>query len=63
MQIENKFQIADRVIVDKDGSIIGTVTAIMWRGNGRVVVYEVSWIMNGESKCFWIEEFRLQLKE
>jgi hypothetical protein len=63
MNLESQHDITDRVIIDQDASIVGTVTAILWRGPHRPTHYEVSWIANGDSKACWIEEFRLSKVE
>lgn len=58
---EAQFAIGERVIIDGDSSLVGTVTAAFFRG--PAVLIEVSWVINGDAKSASIEEFRLQRKE
>jgi len=54
-----KFNLYDRVIIDGDGSVIATVTAVVWRAH-REPLYELSWISNGQSQTAWVEEPRIE---
>lgn len=52
------FDIRDRVVIDGDTSLIGTITAVQFRLT-REPVYEVSFIHNGQAQSPWIEGWRL----
>ena len=58
---ESDFALRDRVNIDGDKLIVGTVTAVLWREDKALI--EVSWIHNGDSKACWIEQYRLSLVE
>lgn len=58
--IETSFNIGERVIIDDDSSIVGTITAILLRGSGLNISYEVSYIHCGVSYSPWIEQWRLR---
>lgn len=65
----SKFEPFDRVTIDRDASLVGTVTAFNFRpnprdderGDGRSCVHlvEVSYVHNGDLKSGWVEETRL----
>ena len=55
---ETKRDIKDRVTIDGDRSIIGSVTAVIIRSN-KVVLYEVSYVHAGDAKAGVFEEWRL----
>ncbi|RAI42648.1 hypothetical protein [Rhodoplanes roseus] len=61
MQFESRFALFQRVTIDGDVSIVGTVTALCFRGT-RQTVAEVSWFHNGDAKTGWFEEERLALE-
>lgn len=61
--IETSFNIGERVIIDDDSSIVGTITAILLRGSGLNISYEVSYIHCGVSYSPWIEQWRLSAWE
>ena len=61
MKFESKWTFGDRVLIDGDSSIKGTVTALLFRPSHYLV--EVSWFHNGEAKCAFVEEFRLSRSE
>jgi len=58
MTFESKFRRGDRVVLDGDRSLIMTVTAHTFREHFETV--ECSYVHNGDSKCAWIEEWRLE---
>lgn len=59
-RLTSNFAVEQKVYIDEyDDTIVGVVTAVMWRGNGRVL-YEVGWIHNGIPYSPWLEEFRLR---
>ena len=57
-KLESKFNVGERVHIDGDRSIAGTITLIEWRGAG-VVRYEVSWLHSGDAKFCVFDERRL----
>ena len=59
---ECKFSTGDKVHIDGDKAITGTVTLIEWRGLGPVR-YEVSWLHNGDAKFYFFDEWRLSSAE
>ena len=48
------FSFAEHVTIDRDASIIGTITGIMHRPGDRCFL-EISYLHNGEPKSFWIQ--------
>ena len=56
------WKIGDRVHIDGDKSLTATVTALMYR-TGGLVMCEVAWISNGDSKAPNIEPWRLTRAE
>lgn len=60
MNIQAKFDFGQRVIVDGDPSIKGTITAVTFRANQSVPTYEVSFIHNGAQQTPSVEEYRLE---
>lgn len=60
MQFESRFKFDDRVTIDGDDSIVGTITGFCFRTT-RSPTAEVSWFHNGDAKTGWIEESRLTL--
>lgn len=56
----SRFGYRDRVVIDGDNSLVGYVTGFMFR-EGGVVLVEVCWMANGDSKESRIEEWRLTL--
>lgn len=59
MKLTAIFDMADKVIIDEDPSIVGTVTAVLFRGSGLNVTYEVSYMHCGSSYSVWIESWRI----
>jgi hypothetical protein len=55
---ESIWAAGDRVLIDSDRSIVGTVTAFCFRLT-RAPTIEVSYFHNGDSKTAWFEQFRL----
>lgn len=53
-----KFELQTRVTIDGDNGLRGVVTAVCFWGD--YATYEISWIVNGDSKVAWIEEWRLR---
>lgn len=56
--IKSQFDVGARVNVDGCKGLVGTITAVQWR-TPDLITYEVSWIVNGDSKSVLIEEWRL----
>ena len=56
--IEAEYAPRQRVYIDGCKDLVGIITAVQWR-NPRVINYEVSWIVNGDSKHDVIEGWRL----
>lgn len=50
--------IGQRVNIDGDRHLVGTVTAVQWRSPHHIA-YEVSWVTNGEMRCAIVEGWRL----
>jgi hypothetical protein len=59
MTLISNWDFRDRVLIDGDASIVGVVTAFMFRAPNPSLV-EVSWVHNGEAKAAWFEEWRLK---
>jgi len=57
----SEFALGDRVYIDKDGSLIGVVTAVQFRTTVSTV--EVSYIHNGDAKTVWVEAWRCEKVE
>lgn len=55
---EAAFPIGDRVFIDGDTTLHAVVTAVLWRVERPQV--ECSWFHNGDSRCAWIEQWRLE---
>ncbi len=53
----SKFKCGAKVHIDGDQSIVATVTAHMFRDDRSQL--ECSWVLNGDLKTHWIEEWRL----
>lgn len=53
---ESPFAIRDKVYIDGDESLVGYVTAVVWREEKPVV--EVSWVSDC-AKTAWFEIWRL----
>lgn len=60
--VTTKFSPRDRVHIDGCRSLVAVITAVQWR-NEQHVAYEVSWVVDGDSKCVLIEEWRLSPAE
>jgi hypothetical protein len=61
-EFDSEFRAKDRVMIDADRSLVGTVTAFSFRPGTRGginALVEVSFVHNGESRTAWIEETRL----
>lgn len=56
-QFQSDIGITTKVIIDGDKSIVGTITAVIFRQAG--VSYEVSYIHNGQSYSPYIEAWRV----
>lgn len=54
----SEWALGDRVIIDFDRSIRGTITSFNFR-HTREPTVEVSYFHNGEAKTAWIEQSRL----
>lgn len=59
MQLELGYDIGDKVKIDGDQSLKGTITAVMVRGINHNTCYEVSYIHCGSSYSVWIESWRI----
>ena len=57
-EFSSRFPLYERVLIDSDDSIRGTITCVCFRSH-REPMYEVSWIANGQNQVAWIEEPRL----
>ncbi len=55
--MQSEFAVGNRVNIDGCESLIGIITAVIWR-HPEIVNYEVSWVHNGDSKSFVIEGWR-----
>lgn len=58
MTFETTFSLRDRVCVDGDPSLTGVITAVQFR-EIRAALYGVSYVLNGDAKEAWFEEWRL----
>lgn len=64
MKFESKFNKDDKVIIDGDQSLQGTVTSFQFRPVTDEISHatiEVSYVHNGSASSAWIEERRLML--
>ena len=57
-EFRSRWEFGDRVFIDGDQSIKGTITGFCFRPSLHTV--EVSWVHNGDSKSAWFDHFRLQ---
>lgn len=57
--LECKWKFRERVWLDGDGSIEGTILGLLFREGCHPQV-EVSWIHNGDVKSAWFDEWRLR---
>ena len=60
MNIKTDFDLHDKVYIDDDTSITGTITAITVKP--FEMVYEVSWFSNGTAHNAWFDRCRLTRK-
>lgn len=58
-RFESPFDMGQRVVVDGDDSLVGTITAFTFRF-GDYYVVEVSYVHNGDSKHTDVEPWRLK---
>jgi hypothetical protein len=58
-ELSPAFTFGEKVSVDGDGSLTGTVCAIMFYSHSYVQ-YKVAWIHNGTHQEGWIDEYRLK---
>lgn len=58
MILESLFDIKDRVHIDGDESVLGTIVAIRWSRDNHPH-YEVSWMNNGTAEFVYFDEWRL----
>jgi hypothetical protein len=56
--LESVWGFTDRVCIDGDKSLIGSVTGLLWH-NIHSYMVEVSWMHNGASYCAWVHSWRL----
>ena len=54
----NPYKLRDRVCIDKDASLIGVITGLIWEVDKEPAT-QVSFMHNGDSKVVWIQEWRL----
>jgi len=54
------FALMDKVNIDGDTSIHGTVTALCWRAEDGYMI-EISWMHNGRAHSAWFQPSRLSL--
>jgi hypothetical protein len=52
------FSIRDKVIIDGCPTLIGWVTAVLWREERPLI--EVSWV-DGQARTAWFEIWRLEI--
>jgi hypothetical protein len=55
----SRFNVGDRVHIDKDQSIKATVISIQFHHDKVLPLYELGWICNGDSKVGAVREDRL----
>jgi hypothetical protein len=60
VKITTLFDIGNRVTIDGDASLVGTVSGFLWR-KPRGMLVEIAWIHSGSSHEVWIDEWRLEL--
>jgi len=53
------YNIGDSVMIDGSLDIKAVILAVVIRGTGRNVNYDVAWFHNGSSYSAWIEEWRI----
>jgi hypothetical protein len=58
----SRYGFKDRVVIDGDASLVGYVTAMLWRDPDGGAI-EVSWIHNGTAQSAWIQPYRLTLAD
>jgi len=56
--LTSRFARGDRVVIDRDKSLVATVTAHLFRADYQTV--EISYVHNGDVKTAWIEEWRCE---
>lgn len=61
-QFSVAWDFGQKVNIDDDQSIVGTVTGFCFRVT-RDPTVEVSWFHNGDAKTGWFEEWRLSRSE
>jgi hypothetical protein len=65
VEVKSEWSIGDKVHVDKDTSITGLITAILWRSwlgwddYPKATHYEVSWFVNGVPYKMEFEQWRI----
>jgi hypothetical protein len=57
------FAIFDRVTIDGDHSIVGTVTSLAFSRSTQEATLEISWFANGDAKSAWVDECRVRRTE
>lgn len=57
MKIETRFGLQEEVHIDRDTSIIATITAVICRQYGAQ--YELCWFVNGTHNTVVIDDFRV----
>ena len=60
MKFESKFALRDRVLIDGDDSLRGTVTGFRFHDVCGALI-EVAWVHNGDHRTAWVEEWRVSL--
>jgi len=58
MDIITPFDIEDRVVVDKDKSIVAVIVAILIESNGHIS-YKCSYFHEGRQELVWFDQWRL----
>lgn len=51
------YRVGNKVLIDGDRSIVGVVTALLWRAGFHQV--EVCWFSGGAHQSFWFDHWRL----
>lgn len=54
----SRFSFGDKVVIDRDQSLVAVVTAFSFRQPDYRTV-GISYVHNGDSRSAWIEEWRL----
>ena len=61
IKLECQFDFGERVIIDKDPSLVAVVTTVWFKSH--IAECEVSYVHNGDLKTAWIATWRLSKAE